>query len=242
MRYDFHPTSPRLRLNRTQPIFGTSTLDRDRLSWRTRNACGPRSANPRPRRLYATSSADGSPRRTAATPGPGHTTPATGRSANRRQATAPICNIQRGRSVVHHLHAHLIFATKYRRGMFDTKMLNLCEQVIAQVCANFEATSAESNEAEDHLHQLVQYPPKVAPSHLLAPCRASRPGSCDTSTSPESTRPPYATNSDLRPTPQPHAAAHHRPQSRTTSPTRNNPTRQGLLPALKDRISTPDHR
>src|ERR1035437_5646607 len=32
MRYDFHPASPRLRLNQTQPIFATSTLHRARLS------------------------------------------------------------------------------------------------------------------------------------------------------------------------------------------------------------------
>jgi hypothetical protein len=37
IRYDFQPTSTRLRLNQTQPIFGTSTLDRARLSCLTRN-------------------------------------------------------------------------------------------------------------------------------------------------------------------------------------------------------------
>ena len=51
--------------------------------------------------------------------------------------------------------------------MFDTEMLNLCEQVMAQVCADFGATLAEFNAAEDHVHLLVQYPPKVAPSHLV---------------------------------------------------------------------------
>ena len=46
-------------------------------------------------------------------------------------------------------------------------MPSLCEQVIAQVCADFGATLAEFNAAEDHVHLLVQYPPKVAPSHLV---------------------------------------------------------------------------
>jgi len=36
--------------------------------------------------------------------------------------------------------------------------------------------------------------------------------------------------------------ARHCPQSRTTSPTRNDQTRQGFLPALKGTVSTPDHR
>jgi len=46
-------------------------------------------------------------------------------------------------------------------------MLNRCEQVMAQVCADLGATLAEFNGQEDHVHLLVQYPPKVAPSHLV---------------------------------------------------------------------------
>ena len=51
--------------------------------------------------------------------------------------------------------------------MPDTQMPSLCEQVMAQVCADFGATLAEFNGAEDHVHLLVQYPPKVALSHLV---------------------------------------------------------------------------
>jgi putative transposase len=36
---------------------------------------------------------------------------------------------------------------------------------MAQVCTNFDATLAEFNGTEDHVHLLVQYPPKVALSH-----------------------------------------------------------------------------
>jgi putative transposase len=46
-------------------------------------------------------------------------------------------------------------------------MLNRSEQVMAQVCAGFEATKAEFNGEEDHVHLLGQYPPKVAHSHLV---------------------------------------------------------------------------
>ena len=60
-----------------------------------------------------------------------------------------------------------MFVTTYRRGVFDTEMLTRCEQVVAEVCADFEATLAEFNGAEDHVHLLVQYPPKVALSHLV---------------------------------------------------------------------------
>ena len=41
-----------------------------------------------------------------------------------------------------------MFTTKYRRGVFDTKMLNLCEQLMAQVCTDFGATLAEFTENE----------------------------------------------------------------------------------------------
>ena len=68
---------------------------------------------------------------------------------------------------MHNLDAHLVFATKYRRGVFNTQMLNLCEQPMAQVCADFGATLAESNGEQDHVHLLAAYPPKVAPSHLV---------------------------------------------------------------------------
>ena len=60
-----------------------------------------------------------------------------------------------------------MFAAKYRRGVFNTQMLNLCEQVMAQICTDFGATLAEFNPAEDHVHLLVQYPPKLALSHLV---------------------------------------------------------------------------
>jgi len=61
----------------------------------------------------------------------------------------------------------LVFAANYRRGVFDTQMLNRCEQVIAQVCADFGATLAEFNGEQDHVHLLTAYPPKVALCHLV---------------------------------------------------------------------------
>jgi putative transposase len=60
-----------------------------------------------------------------------------------------------------------VFAAKYRRGVFNTQMLNLCEHVMAQVCTDFGATLAELNGEQDHVHLLAAYPPKVALSHLV---------------------------------------------------------------------------
>jgi putative transposase len=50
--------------------------------------------------------------------------------------------------------------------VFDTEILNRCEQIMAEACADFDATLAEFNREQDHVHLLVQYPPKVALSHL----------------------------------------------------------------------------
>src|SRR5665811_2075115 len=82
----------------------------------------------------------------------------------------PDPSIRHGRSVVHNLHVHLVFVTKYRRGVFDTQMLNRCEHLMAQVCADFGATLAEFNGEVDHVHHvhlLAAYPPKMALSHLV---------------------------------------------------------------------------
>ena len=53
------------------------------------------------------------------------------------------------------------------RFTLHTQVLNRCEQVMAQVCADFDATLAEFNGEQDHVHLLVRYPPKVALSHLV---------------------------------------------------------------------------
>jgi putative transposase len=62
---------------------------------------------------------------------------------------------------------HLVFVTRYRRGVFDDDMLRLCENVMRKVCADFEASLREFNREADHVHLLVNYPPKVSVSALV---------------------------------------------------------------------------
>jgi putative transposase len=69
--------------------------------------------------------------------------------------------------VVSALHVHVVFVTKYRRGVFDAAMLTRCEEVTRQVCADFDAELAEFNGEHDHVHLLVEYPPKVPVSTLV---------------------------------------------------------------------------
>jgi len=79
----------------------------------------------------------------------------------------PDPDVRRGRSVVHTLHVHLVFVTKYRRGVLNGDMLRDCERVMRDVCVDFGADLREFNGEEDHVHLLVHYPPAVAISRLV---------------------------------------------------------------------------
>lgn len=65
------------------------------------------------------------------------------------------------------LHVHLVFVTKYRRGVLDNEMLTRCEQVMRDVCADFGADLREFNGEPDHVHLLIHYPPTFAVSRLV---------------------------------------------------------------------------
>ena len=65
------------------------------------------------------------------------------------------------------MHVHLVFVTKYRRGVFNPTTLAALKTIFADVCQDFEAELVEFEGEDDHVHLLVNYPPKVAVSHLV---------------------------------------------------------------------------
>jgi len=72
-----------------------------------------------------------------------------------------------GRHCVFALHVHLVFVTKYRRDVLsELAICDLCA-IFAKVCKDFEATLVECSGEDDHVHLLVEYPPKVALSKLV---------------------------------------------------------------------------
>jgi putative transposase len=75
--------------------------------------------------------------------------------------------IRTGRHCVFRMHAHLVFVTKYRRGVFTMRVLDDLRAIFASVCADFEAELVEFEGEDDHVHLLVVYPPKVAVSSLV---------------------------------------------------------------------------
>ena len=75
--------------------------------------------------------------------------------------------IRSGRHCVFNIHVHLVFVTKYRKDVFTKPMLDAMEGMFKKVCLNFEAELTEFNGEDDHVHLLINYPPKVAVSNLV---------------------------------------------------------------------------
>jgi putative transposase len=74
---------------------------------------------------------------------------------------------RRGRHVVSALNVHLVFVTKYRRGVLTGDHLDALRDVFARVCADFGADLLEMDGEDDHVHLLVAYPPQVAVARLV---------------------------------------------------------------------------
>ena len=74
---------------------------------------------------------------------------------------------RRGRHCVFAMHVHLVFVTKYRRRVFTAAMLDDMRDIFASVCADFEAELVEMDGEDDHVHLLVNYPPKLSVSALV---------------------------------------------------------------------------
>lgn len=75
--------------------------------------------------------------------------------------------IRSGRHCVFMLHCHLLFVTKYRGKVLDEAMLAYMEEVMRHVCSLSEVDMKEFNGEADHVHLLINYPPKVQLSKLV---------------------------------------------------------------------------
>ena len=76
-------------------------------------------------------------------------------------------DLRHGRNCIFLMHVHLVSVTKYRRDVFTKEILDDLRPIFATVCADFEAELVEFDGEEDHVHLLVNYPPKVAISNLV---------------------------------------------------------------------------
>lgn len=78
-----------------------------------------------------------------------------------------IANIRRGRNCVFAMHIHLVFVAKYRKAIFTKVILKELSEIFRSVCADFEAHLVEFEGEKDHVHLLINYPPKVSISRLV---------------------------------------------------------------------------
>jgi putative transposase len=76
-------------------------------------------------------------------------------------------DLRHGRHCVFKMHVHLVFVTKYRRNVFTKEVLDDLKIFFEKVCLDFESELVECDGEDDHVHLLVNYPPKVAISALV---------------------------------------------------------------------------
>ena len=76
-------------------------------------------------------------------------------------------NFRTGRHCVFNMHAHLVFVTKYQRGVFTQEVLDDMREIFTSVCTDMESELVEFDGEDDHVHLLVIYPPKLAISVLV---------------------------------------------------------------------------
>ncbi len=88
-------------------------------------------------------------------------------------------DIRRGRHCVFLMHVHLLFVTRYRRQIFDHDATEKLRTYFSNVCAYFEAELVEMDGEPDHVHLLINYPPKLAISSLVNSLKGVSVGDCD---------------------------------------------------------------
>ncbi len=76
-------------------------------------------------------------------------------------------DLRRGRGCVFLLHAHLVFVTKYRKTVFTKEHFASMKKIFERICSDFDVELSEFDGEGDHVHLLVNYPPKVAISKLV---------------------------------------------------------------------------
>jgi len=76
-------------------------------------------------------------------------------------------DLRHGRTCIFAMHIHLVFVTKYRRPVFTKQILNDLKCIFSSVCRDFDATLEEMEGEQNHVHLLINYPPKHSISKLV---------------------------------------------------------------------------
>jgi putative transposase len=65
------------------------------------------------------------------------------------------------------LKIHLVCVAKYRQKVFSENELKLIEEVFCHVASQMDFRILEINGEDDHVHALIEYPPKLSVSKIV---------------------------------------------------------------------------
>lgn len=69
---------------------------------------------------------------------------------------------------VYRLTVHIVFVCKYRRRLLKDGGLERVMTILKETCAKWGCTVLEVNGEPDHIHLIIDYPPKIALSNFIA--------------------------------------------------------------------------
>lgn len=75
--------------------------------------------------------------------------------------------IQKSRHATHLLHAHLVFVTKYRCSVLTGEHIEYLRDVFKETIEEMGGTLEEFDGERNHVHLLIQYPPKWSISVIV---------------------------------------------------------------------------
>ena len=76
-------------------------------------------------------------------------------------------NLRKERHSVSDLKVHLVCVTKYRQKVFTAESLELIEKSFSEVASKMNFQVLEFNGESDHVHVLIEYPPKLSISLIV---------------------------------------------------------------------------
>ncbi|WP_028948880.1 IS200/IS605 family transposase [Synechocystis sp. PCC 6714] len=76
-------------------------------------------------------------------------------------------NLRRERNSVSSLKIHLVFVTKYRRQVLTSEGLAILEKSFNDVAKKMNFQVIEFNGESDHVHALIEFPPKLSVSQIV---------------------------------------------------------------------------
>jgi putative transposase len=74
--------------------------------------------------------------------------------------------LHRNSNAVYRLVYHLVLVTKYRRKVLTGPMLDRATAILASLCKAWDGQLLECSGEVDHVHALLDVPPKVRPSDI----------------------------------------------------------------------------